>query len=165
MQWLIENSNSSQEAMPDNGNRFLVGNGYMGIRGTLDEHRRDQLAAVNLAGIYDQVGEGWREPLNAPNPLYTVTYIEGKALALPEMEAIDHVQSLDFYHAVLTRKTTWQTSQGSVTVQSRRFADMVHSHLIGQEYTVSVEAPVRLQLLAVTDPDILEIYGPHHHQL
>ena len=165
MQWLIENNNSPQEAAPDNGNRFLVGNGYMGIRGTLDEHGRDQLAAVNLAGIYDQVGDGWREPLNAPNPLHTVIYVKGRALALPETEAVDHVQSLDFYHAILTRKTTWQTSQGAVTVESRRFTDMVHSHLIGQEYTVSVDTPMEIQILAEIDTDIWEIYGPHYNKI
>lgn len=165
MQWLIENSNASQEAAPDNGNRFLVGNGYMGIRGTLDEHGCDQLAAVNLAGIYDQVGEGWREPLNAPNPLHTVLYAEGKALDLPETEAAEHIQSLDFYYAILTRKTTWQTAKGNVTVESRRFADMVHFHLIGQEFTVSVDAPMELQLLAEIDTDIWEIYGPHYHKI
>ncbi len=165
MQWLIENSDSSQETAPDNGNRFLVGNGYMGIRGALDEHGRDQLAAVNLAGIYDRVGDGWREPLNAPNPLHTVIYAEGKALALPETEAVHHVQSLDYYQAILMRKTVWQTSQGTVTVESRRFADMVHSHLIGQEYTVSVDAPMEIQLLAQIDTNIWEIYGPHYNKI
>lgn len=165
MQWLIESANASQEAVPDQGSRFLIGNGYMGIRGTLDEHGREQLAAVNLAGIYDRVGNGWREPLNAPNPLHTVIYVDGKALALPETEAVCHAQSLDFYHAVLRRKTVWQTSKGAVTVESRRFADMAHPHLIGQEYAISVDAPMEIRLLAEIDRDIWEIYGPHYNHM
>lgn len=164
MQWQIENENTSKEAAPDNGNRFLVGNGYMGIRGTLDEHGREQLAAVNLAGIYDQAGDGWREPLNAPNPLHTVVYVEGKALTLPERETVSHMQRLDFYHAILMRKTAWRTAGGVVTVESRRFADMADCHLIGQEYTVSVDAPMDIQLLAQIDGDIWEIYGPHYNK-
>lgn len=164
MQWLIESGNASMEEMPDHGNRFLVGNGYMGIRGTLDEHGRGQLAAVNLAGIYDQAGDGWREPLNAPNPLHTVIYAEGEALALPEREAVSHIQSLDFYHGVLTRKTAWRTSGGIVTVESRRFADMAHTHFIGQEYMVSADAPMELRLLAQIDTEIWEIYGPHYNK-
>ena len=71
MAWSIEQTSPAPELIADNGNRFLVGNGYMGVRGTLDEHGREELAAVNLAGIYDRVGDGWREPLNAPNPLHT----------------------------------------------------------------------------------------------
>lgn len=65
----IENDLISPESIPDNGNRLLVGNGCLGIRGTLEEAGKEQLAAVNIAGIYDRVGDGWREPLNAPNPL------------------------------------------------------------------------------------------------
>jgi len=42
-----------------NGSRFLIGNGYMVVRGTLEEYKKEHLPAINLAGIYDQVGEGW----------------------------------------------------------------------------------------------------------
>ena len=88
MDFLIQNGRYDQEAAGDNGNRFLIGNGYMGIRGTLDEHGKEQLAALNLAGIYDQVGSGWREPLNAPYPLYTTLSVNGGKLALPETEPV-----------------------------------------------------------------------------
>lgn len=37
MSWQIENHWTSPESIPDNGNRLLVGNGYLGIRGTLEE--------------------------------------------------------------------------------------------------------------------------------
>ena len=39
------------------GNRFMCANGYMGMRGTLEEDGRDQFAAVTLAGVYDQYGD------------------------------------------------------------------------------------------------------------
>ena len=44
------------------GNMFLTGNGYMGIRGTLDEYRKDMMCAINLSAIYDKAdGSEWRE--------------------------------------------------------------------------------------------------------
>ena len=49
MGWVIEHTGLAPEEAADNGNRFLVGNGYMGVRGTLDEHGAGELAAVNLA--------------------------------------------------------------------------------------------------------------------
>lgn len=161
---MIENSDTSKNIVPDNGNRFLTGNGYMGVRGTLDEYGREQLAAVNLAGIYDRVGDGWREPLNAPNPLHTVLYVDGKPAALPEAKPEEHVQRLDFYHAIMMRKTTWRTAKGRVTVESRRFADMTHCHLLGHAYTVTADAAMDVQLLAEIDTDIWEIYGPHYNR-
>lgn len=64
----IENDLISPESIPDNGNRLLVGPGCLGIRGTLEEAGKEQLAAVNIAGIYDRVGDGWREPRTRPTP-------------------------------------------------------------------------------------------------
>jgi hypothetical protein len=44
-----------------NGNRFMLGNGYMGLRGTLEEQGKEELAGILLNGVYDQVPGKWRE--------------------------------------------------------------------------------------------------------
>lgn len=106
MSWRIENDLISPESIPDNGNRLLVGNGCLGIRGTLEEAGKEQLAAVNIAGIYDRVGDGWREPLNAPNPLDTRLRVNGQMLSALDGSAARHTQSLDFRHGVYRRDTT-----------------------------------------------------------
>ena len=163
MAWTIERHDFSPEAAADNGNRFLVGNGYLGIRGTLDEHGKDQLAAVNLAGIYDRVGDGWREPLNAPNPLHTVLSVDGEVFALPEKEPLSHTQNLDYRHGIASRETAWQAAAGTVTVESSRAAHMGQYHLILSRYTVTVSAPMTVEVTADIDKNIWEIYGPHYN--
>ena len=107
MSWRIENNFISPDSIPDNGNRLLVGNGYLGIRGTLEEAGKAQLAAINLAGIYDRVGDGWREPLNAPNPLYTRVRVNGRLLTALDGSADSHTQALDFRHGIYSRITLW----------------------------------------------------------
>ena len=52
----------------------------MGVRGPIGEAGVQQMTAVNLAGIHHQKGQGWEEPLNAPNPLYVAV----KGVSLPE---------------------------------------------------------------------------------
>lgn len=158
MTWVIQNEWVSQETAADNGNRLLIGNGYMGIRGTLEEHGKQQLAAINLAGIYDRVGDGWREPLNAPNPLHTVLTVCGEELALPEKEALEHVQSLNFRHGIFSRRTVWP----GVTVESSRIAHMGAQHLILSRYCVTATESAAIELTADIDTDIWEIYGPHY---
>ena len=165
MRWRIENQDFSQEAAADNGNRFLVANGYLGVRGTLAEHGKEQLAAVNLAGIYDRVGDGWREPLNAPNPLYTVLSAENQRLALPEMKPRSHVQELDYYHGIASRQTVWPLAKGTVTLEDCRLAHMGRPHLILSRCCVTATAPVDLTLTAEIDDQIWEIYGPHYKEL
>ena len=165
MAWTITNHDYLQETVADNGNRFLVGNGYLGIRGTLEEHGKDQLTAVNLAGIYDQVGTGWREPLNAPNPLHTVLSVGGKTLALPETEPLEHMQSLDYRHGIFSRRTVWSVKGETVTVESRRVAHMADQHLILARYCITASAPMTAELTADIDRDIWEIYGPHYCEI
>lgn len=163
MAWVIEQTTFAPEAVPDNGNRFLVGNGYMGVRGTLDEHGAGELAAVNLAGIYDRVGDGWREPLNAPNPLHTLVRVDGAPLSGGRASA--HVQRLDFRRGLASRRTTWDTPRGPVTVESRRFAHLAKPHILASRYTVSAGRDVDVELFAGIDRDIWEIYGPHYSEI
>ncbi len=165
MEFIIENQDYSKEAAGDNGNRFLIGNGYMGIRGTLDEHGKEELAAVNLAGIYDRVGTGWREPLNAPNPLYTVTAVDGKVLTLPETAPVRHHQQLDFRYGIFTRETAWTVGENTVTVRSSRFAHMAEHHLLYSRYQVTAAQAAEVEITAGIARDIWEIYGPHYNRL
>ena len=74
--WTIREEGYEEAKAATLGNRYLVGNGYMGIRGTLDEYEKDKLPAINLAGIYDQAS-GWREPINLPNGCYSYIRVDG----------------------------------------------------------------------------------------
>ena len=66
--WKIAESSFIKEQIPHLGNKYLTGNGYFGVRGTMEEYEKDNMPAVNMAGIYDKVGDAWRESVNAPNP-------------------------------------------------------------------------------------------------
>jgi nigerose phosphorylase len=160
MSWQIENDWISKESIPDNGNRLLVANGYLGIRGTLEEAGKEQLAAVNLAGIYDKVGDGWREPLNAPNPLYTRVCIDGKLLTALDGSADRHTQALDFRHGIYSRTTHWNSA--GVTVHGTHIAHMGQEHLILSSFAVTADQDTELEIIAGIDTNIWEIYGPHY---
>lgn len=158
----IENDLISPESIPDNGNRLLVGNGCLGIRGTLEEAGKEQLAAVNIAGIYDRVGDGWREPLNAPNPLDTWLRVNGQMLSALDGSAARHTQSLDFRHGIYRRDTTWNADGVCVRLQGAHAAHMGQEHLILASYTVSVDRDAQVEIIAKIETDIWEIYGPHY---
>ena len=160
MSWQIENNWISKDSIPDNGNRLLVGNGYLGIRGTLEEAGKEQLAAVNLAGIYDKVGKGWREPLNAPNPLYTRVRVNGTMLTALDGSADRHTQALDFRHGIYKRTSHW--ADFGVTVHGTHMAHMGQEHLILSSFSVTADKDTALEVIAGIDTDIWEIYGPHY---
>lgn len=162
MNWSIRENKFNKDQISQMGNRLLCGNGYLGIRGTLEEYKKEQMPAVNLAGIYDQVGSGWREPLNAPNALYTFIVVDGKKYGLPEAEPLEHSMGLDFRHGIFWRKTSWKTDRGIVTVQSERFCCKDEIHRIAMRYVVSADFHGDIELYTGIDGDVWDIHGPHY---
>ncbi len=163
--WKISEDSFCREQIPHCGNKYLIGNGYFGIRGTMEEYKKDHMCAVNMAGIYDRAGDAWRESVNAPNPLYTYIVVDGKKLALPDNAPTEHVQTLDFKNALHCRKTVWETEKGRVTVLCERFASMANQHAIGMRYTVSADYGCSVKIVTGIDGDVWDINGPHFSEV
>ncbi len=163
--WRMEEKGFDPERISHVGNKFLTGNGYMGIRGTLPEYEKEQFVAVNLAGIYDQVGDGWREPLNAPNGLYTYVQFEGKQYRLPGGTPLLHTVSLDYRHGVFERTSSWETPKGKLTVTAERFASMREKHLLAMKYCIRCDGEGELLLTSGIDGQVWDINGPHYNEI
>ena len=163
--WIVETNEYSEPIIPHNGNKFLIGNGYMGIRGTMDEHNKKHLCSINLAGIYDKVGDLWRESVNAPYALWTAVEVDGELYALPEKQPEHHIQKLDFYNAVHYRKTIWCTPKGKISIKSERFASMDNQHLVGIKYSICADYDCEVIIKSGIDGDVWDINGPHLTEL
>ena len=92
---MIEKSGFDMADVELHGSKYLIGNGFMGYRGTMEEHWAKELVAVNLAGLFDKNGDSWRESVNAPNPLFTRVYVGDKHLDMLYSYVSFHKQSLD----------------------------------------------------------------------
>ncbi len=159
--WRVSTKDFQEDLIPHHGNKFLTGNGYFGVRGTMEEAEMEQFPAINMAGIYDGIPGKWRENVNAPNPLFTKISVNGEGLSLYEKEPSFHEQSLDFRVGVHFRKTIWQIEGGTVTVQAERFASMANQHLIGLSYSVCTDFDCELTLTTGIDGRVWDINGPH----
>lgn len=165
MNWKITQHGYDEHLVPSIGNRMLIGNGYLGIRGTLEEDTKEQLVACNLAGIYDQVGDGWREPVNAPNALYTYISVGDDIIKLPQNKAEFHCYELNYRDGRFIRKTTWNTRDGEVTVESERFASLSDVHLIANQYRLTVKKDMIVTIYTGIDADVWDIHGPHYDDI
>lgn len=161
MDWIFTENGYDSSLAATHGNKYLIGNGYLGIRGALEEYEKDQLVAINLAGIYDQVGDQFREPVNAPNALYTFCEVAGERTGLPNSEMVSHQITLDFSHGLFSRKTSYPTKKGEVTVESERFCCMEQPHLICMKYSIHVSEAMEVTLVSGIDADVWDINGPH----
>ena len=140
-----------------NGNRFLTGNGYMGCRGTMDEWGHDEMSAINLAGLYDQNGDKWREPVNAPNGLYAKLIVNGEVTALGITEPEKHSQTINFRKGLHRRDTEFS----AVRIQSERFVSMALPHLLASRLILTFKENSAAELLTGIKTDIWDINGPH----
>ncbi len=69
-EWIVRETDKQAPADLDNlGSKILVGNGYLGYRGTLDEFTKEHKTATIVSGLYDRGREAvcryslhWRHP-------------------------------------------------------------------------------------------------------
>jgi len=161
--WIVESRTFSpaREAIMRNGNIYQIANGYMGYRGTLDEFGPDELVGITLAGIFDRVGDAWREPVNAPNGGFTRLFIDGAAVSALKTPIESHRQTLNLREAAFERETRFSLNGNTVTVTSTRFLSAARPHLGVIRYSVACEKAADLTLETGIDADIWDLNGPH----
>ncbi|MDQ0196104.1 glycosyl hydrolase family 65 protein [Paenibacillus wynnii] len=162
MNWTVEESGFDLARVTTNGNKFMIGNGYMGYRGTLEEFGKEELVAVTLAGLYDKAGQQWREPVNAPNGLFTTLLCDGEPLTVIEQEVVSHRQELDIRSAIHRRETVYKRLDGgTVTYTADRFASMDNLHLLVSKLTLCATRDCAVVIRTGIDDDVWDINGPH----
>jgi trehalose/maltose hydrolase-like predicted phosphorylase len=140
----------------------MLGNGYMGYRGTLEEFGKSELVAVTLAGLYDKAGEKWREPVNAPNGLWTRIFCNGQPLSVLEHEPSAHVQELNIRNAIHHRSTDYNISDGeTLTFTADRFISQDNLHLLVSKCSIHSTQDCQIIIETGIDVDVWDINGPH----
>ncbi len=163
MNWkIIEANQLSPKDIDRQGNKLLTGNGYIGYRGTLEEFNKDQKTATIVSGLYDKVGDRWREPVNLPNGCFVQVVYEGKVLHALTSRVVEHNQSLDMQNAIHERETIFETVDGIlIIVRARRFVSLRRRHLICMEYSISADRECEVDVETGIDGDVWDLNGPH----
>ena len=160
--WLIEKNSFEAADIEKHGSKYLLGNGFMGYRGTMEEYSAEQLVAVNLAGFFDLAeNSNWRESVNAPNPLYTVVVVEGVELNLSSLQAVSHNQTLDFKNGIHCRKTVFNVNGANITILSERFVSMTRENIMALKYSVSSDKDINITVKTGIDKNVWDISGKH----
>ncbi|RPJ22057.1 MAG: glycoside hydrolase family 65 protein [Chloroflexi bacterium] len=163
MGWkIIETNQLTPKDIDRQGNKLLTGNGYIGYRGTLEEFNKEQKTATIVSGLYDQVGNQWREPVNLPNGCFVQVLYKGEVLHALTSKVLEHTQSLDMQNAIHERETVFETTDGiRIAVHARRFASLARRHLICMEYSVSADRECEVDIETGIDGDVWDLNGPH----
>ncbi|EUJ33700.1 kojibiose phosphorylase [Listeria floridensis FSL S10-1187] len=161
MNWQVTETGFKSDKQVNFGNKFLIGNGYMGVRGTMEEARKAEFPAVNLLGVYDQKGDLWREPVNAPNGFFTELVVDGEACSVTQIRPTEHRQSLELKSALHKRNSRFTINNGDVHIWSERFVSSADVHIAALKYVFRVPKGSEVVLKTGIDGDVWDINGPH----
>ncbi|MDR2596080.1 MAG: glycoside hydrolase family 65 protein [Treponema sp.] len=161
--WDISDVGQSEEDVLQNGNRLLTGNGYMGRRGVVDEAEAQDMPATILSGLYDHHGDLWREPVNSPDPLYSLIIADNIPVRAGDKYTVFHEQTLNFRYGIYSRHTSWQlpADRGKVTVRTERYAHMENVHLLCTRFTLCADISCQIVLKQGINHAVRDLNGPH----
>jgi nigerose phosphorylase len=161
--WIVSTDSFANEPenIMRNGNVYQLANGYMGYRGTLDEFGPREKVGITLAGIYDQVGDAWREPVNAPNGGFTVAALGGKTLSALGKRLKHHSARLHMDCALFERESKFKVKGNAITLASTRFLSAAVPNLGVIKYSVCCDRAGHVTLRTGIDYNIWDLNGPH----
>ncbi len=149
------------EKIVENGNKFFIGNGYLGYRGTLDEFGAKECVGLNVAGLYDGVKGKWRETVNAFNPFFCAVYAGGRPLDARGENVLSHEVELDLAEGIFRRKTVFLVGGGHVTLACERFVSAAEKNLLCSRMSLTSDMDASFFVKAGVDPAVWDLNGPH----
>jgi kojibiose phosphorylase len=152
---------NEKESIMRNGNVYQIANGYMGYRGTLDEFGPDELVGITLAGIFDRVGDAWREPVNAPNGGFTQVTLDGKVISARSTTIKRHTQSLNLENAVFERETDYKSKGKTLKIKSTRFLSADKPNLGVIKYSLTSDKAAKFKIGTGINYNIWDLNGSH----
>jgi alpha,alpha-trehalose phosphorylase len=129
---------------------FSLGNGYLGLRGNLEEGFRDHAPGTFINGFYEEQPIFYEETASgfASDRQVMLNVADGKRIRLwvggepfnPFAgELLMHRRGLDLRGALLSREARWRSAGGvEIELRSRRLVSQTRRNLAAIEYTVRV---------------------------
>ncbi|MCO5725303.1 glycoside hydrolase family 65 protein [Robiginitalea marina] len=148
------------------GSNFMIGNGYLGYRGTFEDWGPDEYVACIVTDTWDQAeGSSMSELCNVPNGLYTALRVDGEPCSLNPASIRDYRHQLDLRYGVNTRSVVWEGQNGQkIAWESRKFASSHNPHLLVQRYRFKALANGVVELKTGISGDVWSLGGEHFSQ-
>lgn len=160
--WSIRADGFADDAVARDGSNFLIGNGYLGVRGTLEPWRAERYPAITVSDTYDLADGRWRELCTVPNGLFAELRDAGGRDLLAVAEPQRMQRELDLRSGVARR---WIDGGDGVSVTVERFASYHDLHLVVGRLRVRAEQATELVLRSGIDDRVWSLNGDHFARL
>ncbi len=155
---IIKKDYDSHQAITD-GTTFLLGNGYMGYRGTFAEDRKNDYVACIVTDTWDNADGKWEELSNVPNALYAQVYHQGQTIELNK--DADFTRRLNVKDAVGSRTVVKTQSGITWHYKEEKFVSYSQKNLIAMRIEISADQDTDIELKTGIDYQLWNINGEH----
>lgn len=136
---------------------FSVANGYLGLRGNVEEGRDAFAHGTYINGLHEvwpihhaEEAYGFAKVgqtiVNAPDAKIMRLYVDDEPLLMSVADVQQYRRTLSFRDGVLTREMVWRTPSGKrLHVRTRRMVSMTVRHLAVMDYEITLldsDAPI-----------------------
>ena len=149
-EWALVEKHIDNDDLGTTETLFSVGNGYLGLRGNVDEGRDSYSHGTYINGFHEtwpiqhaeeafgfaRVGQ---TIVNAPDAKVIRLYVDDEPLLLPIADLVEYERRLDFRTGVMSRDILWRTPGGKrVRIRSRRMVSFTQRHLAVLTFEVTM---------------------------
>ena len=148
--WKFTEAQFSDSDLGKTETLFAVGNGYLGMRGNVEEGRDTHSHGTFINGFHEtwpiqhaeeafgfaRVGQTM---VNVPDAKVIRLYVDDEPLLLPVADLLHYDRTIDFRTGVLSRDIVWRTPGGKrVHIRSRRMVSFTQRHLAVLTFDVTM---------------------------
>ncbi len=160
---------------------FCNANGYIGVRGTLEEGVPAPLSTMRgmyLGGVYETIPmkqaeslyglvEKKQTMLNVADTQTIYMYVDGEKFALNEGEVLSNERILNMDEGCTVRQITWKSPEGkTVEICIKRVAHLDIPNLFTTEYRVkALDFEGEISFESIHDPDVKNYSDPSDPRL
>ena len=162
--WRLTDDNYVPTLEHEVESRFAVGNGFLGVRGSLDQPTEASRPRTYIAGLFDS-GEAVPSLVSAPDWLRLRLRVDGEELSLERGKTLDHTRTLDFRRGLLLSSLRQRTAAGvTVRIRGLRLASLAWREAAAQVATIEVDRPCRLELEVGLGPATSSLEAVHQER-
>jgi len=162
---LIETKYQRDQAI-NSGSLFMMGNGYLGYRGTFAEDTKADYTGCFVTDTWDNADGKWEEVCNVPNALSTRLFVDGEEITVKTGGLDGFKRKLNLENGVNTIEYTKTLLNGKkVSLREEKFASLANIHHVLMRYSFSVSEEADIKLITGIDGDVWDLNGRHLNTL
>jgi len=159
--WHVRETDFDLDSLPQSETIFSLSNGYLGLRGNLEEGAPAFERGTYLNGFYESRPIVYPESafgyavddqamLNVTDAKMISMVVDGDPFDVRTGELIEHNRVLDLRRGFVGRETVWESPSGRrVSVRTRRLVSLIVPHLACMEYEVEALGPAEASPMAI----------------